>query len=268
MVKKYQDQIGQNIVRNKIRYDLEIISDLIKPKSKILDIGCSDGELLKFLKKNKKTDCYGLEVSQKKVSESLSKGLSVIQGDAEVDLEYYPDQHFDYAILSQTIQATSDPKKILEEMLRIAKYAIISLPNFANIKNRLQLLFKGKMPVSESLPYEWYNTPNIHFCSISDFEDLCAEMNLEIKEKVFLTSKHKLINFAGTRFFANLFAEYGIFLITQNTFAPTHQEEFIFNKNIEKELGYSFSMSQKSRFLKKLPKLLFCRTFRTFKNLF
>lgn len=228
--------IGQNIIRHKIRYDLEIISGLVEEKTKILDIGCSDGELLEFLKKHKKIDGSGLEISQIAVSKALSKGLSVIQGDAENDLTYYPDQKFDYAILSQTIQTTKDPKKMLEEMLRIAKFAIISLPNFANIKNRLHLLLKGSMPVSKSLPFEWYNTPNIHFCSILDFENLCQEMNLTIEKKVFLTSKHKLINFPGSSLMANLFAEYGIFLITKNELLPNSQEEFAFNKDLEKKL--------------------------------
>lgn len=231
-----KEQIGQNIVRHKIRYDLEIISDFIKPKSKILDIGCSDGELLEFLKKHKKVDGAGLEISQKQVSKALSKGLSVIQGDAENDLTYYPDQNFDYAILSQTIQATRNPKKILEEMLRIAKFAVISLPNFANVKNRLHLFLKGTMPVSKALPFDWHNTPNIHFCSIKDFENLCQEMDLIIEKKTFLTSKHKLINFAGSDIIANLFAEYGIFLITKNEFAPTGQEEFAFKKKLKKQL--------------------------------
>jgi len=222
--------IGQNIVKHEIRYDLEIISQLIKPNSKALDIGCGNGELLEFLKKNKNVDGRGLEISQAQVSKALMNGLSVIQGNAEEDLTFYPNRSFDYAILSQTIQATHDPKKILEEMLRIAEFAIISLPNFAHFKNRLHLLFKGSMPVSETIPYQWYDTPNIHFCSIKDFEQLCGSLNFKVEKKVFLTAKHKLISFFGHERIANLFAEYGIFLITKNELAATNQEEFVFKK--------------------------------------
>jgi methionine biosynthesis protein MetW len=224
------ENIGENIVRHNIRYDLEIISYLIKPKSKVLDIGCGNGELLEFLKKTKNVDGRGLEISQKSVSTALSKGISVIQGDAERDLTYYPNNNFDYAILSQTIQATHNPKEILEEMLRIAKYAIVSLPNFAHIKNRLYLLFKGSMPVSKTLPFKWYETPNIHFCSIEDFEKLCKELNFSIENKTFLTNKHRLMSFFGYKKIANLFAEYGIFLITKNELSATFQEEIIFDK--------------------------------------
>jgi methionine biosynthesis protein MetW len=228
--------IGQNIITRQIRYDLEIIASLIKPSSKVLDIGCGDGELLDFLQKNKKIDGRGLEISQAQVSKSLIRGLSVIQGDAENDLTFYPDESFDYAILSQTIQATRNPKKILEEMLRIAKFAIISLPNFAHLKNRLHLLLKGTMPVNKNIPFQWYETPNIHFCSIHDFEKLCAELNYEIEKKIFLTSKHRLISFFGHKLIANLFAEYGIFLIAKKEFLAAMQEEFIFPKMID--LGF------------------------------
>jgi methionine biosynthesis protein MetW len=162
--------IGQNIVKHQIRYDLEIIAQLIKPKSKVLDIGCGDGELMEFLQKSKNVDARGLEISQEQVSQVLMRGLSAIHGNAENDLSFYPDRSFDYAILSQTIQATQKPKEILEEMLRVAEYAIVSLPNFAHYKNRLHLLFKGSMPVNKNIPFEWFETPNIHFCSIKDFE--------------------------------------------------------------------------------------------------
>ena len=161
------------------------------------------------------------------------------------DLTYYPNNNFDYAILSQTIQATHQPKEILKEMLRTAKYAVISLPNFAHIKNRLYLLFKGTMPVSKTLPYKWYETPNIHFCSVEDFENLCKELNYTVEKKIFLTSKYKLASFLSHKIFSNLFAEYGIFLITKNDLAPTFQEELVFNKersfgnNVEMGFGYA-----------------------------
>ncbi|MBM5782232.1 MAG: methionine biosynthesis protein MetW [Pelagibacterales bacterium] len=222
--------IGENIVKHHIRYDLEIIAQLIEPNKKVLDIGCGDGELLEFLKNTKNIDARGLELSQKQVSNALARGISVIQGDAEKDLSYYPDQNFDYAILSQTLQATHRPKEILEEMLRIAKFGIVSLPNFAHFKNRLHLFLKGTMPVNKSIPFQWYETPNIHFCSIEDFENLCKELGLIIQQKTFLTSKHRLISFFGHKKIANLFAEYGIFLITKKELAPTFQEELIFEK--------------------------------------
>lgn len=222
-------QTTQNIAKNKIRYDLEIIASLIKPNAKVLDIGCGNGELLNFLKKNKNTDGRGLEISQSQVSKALTNGISVIQGNAEKDLSFYPDQDFDFAILSQTIQATRKPKDILEEMLRVAKFAIISLPNFAHFKNRLYLLGKGRMPVSKLLPFEWYETPNIHFCSIKDFENLCHELNFRIQKKIFLTSKHPLSPILSHDLIANFFAEYGIFLVTKNDLAPTYQEEYVFN---------------------------------------
>jgi methionine biosynthesis protein MetW len=173
MSKPSDKKIGSAIRKNHIRFDLEIISDLIEPDSKVLDIGCGNGELLKYLKENKNTDGRGLELSSVSVSEAVRGGISVIQGDAEKDLVYYPDNSFDYAILSQTIQAMHNPKDIMEQMLRIAKFAIISLPNFAYFRNRSYLMFKGTMPVSETIPYQWYDTPNIHFCSIKDFKKLC-----------------------------------------------------------------------------------------------
>lgn len=226
-----QQNIGENIVKHNIRFDLELIAQFIKPKAKVLDIGCGNGELLSFLKETKNVDARGLELSQASVSSALSKGISAIQGDAEKDLTYYPDNNFDYAILSQTIQATKNPKEILQEMLRIADYAIVSLPNFAHIKNRLYLLFKGTMPVSKTLPFAWYDTPNIHFCSIQDFEDLCNELNFIVEKKVFLTNKYRLSNFLGNKIFSNLFAQYGIFLISKKDLAGATQEEISFKDN-------------------------------------
>jgi methionine biosynthesis protein MetW len=219
--------IGENIIKHQIRYDLEIITQLIKPGAKVLDIGCGDGELLEFLKKHKNADARGLEISQLQVSRALARGLSVIQGDAEHNITFYPNRTFDYAILSQTLQATQKPKEMLQEMMRVAEYGIVSLPNFAHYKNRLHLLFKGVMPVNKTIPFEWYETPNIHFCSICDFEKLCNELNFTIEKKIFLTSKHRLISFFGHEIIANIFAEYGIFLIKKKEFAPTAQEEFI-----------------------------------------
>jgi methionine biosynthesis protein MetW len=222
--------IGENIITHKIRYDHEIIANIIKSKSKVLDIGCGSGDLLYHLKKSKGIDCRGIEISQEMIAKCLVRGLSVIHGDANCELHFYPDSSFDYAILGQTIQAMNNPQDILEEMLRIAKYAIISLPNFANYKNRLHLMFKGTMPVNKTIPFQWFETPNIHFCSIRDFENLCKKMNLTIEKKIFLTSKHRLINVFGQEIIANFFADYGIFLIRKDEFCHTGQEEFAFKK--------------------------------------
>jgi methionine biosynthesis protein MetW len=231
--------IGQNIVSHQIRYDLEIIANLIKPNSKVLDIGCGDGELMQFLKKNKNVDARGLEISQQKVSKALMSGLSVIHGNADDDLSAYPNQSFDYTVLSQTLQATQNPKEVLEEMLRISRFAIVSLPNFAHIQNRLHLMLKGTMPVNKTIPFEWYETPNIHFCSIHDFEKLCANLNFKIEKRFFLTSKKQLLTPICRFFIANLFAQYGIFLISKKEFSPTLQEEFAFGR--ETNLGFGTS---------------------------
>lgn len=208
----------------KLRFDLGFIANLINEKSKVLDIGCGDGELLLNLKHQKKIEGRGIEISHNLVSKALIRGLSVIHGNAENDLAIYPNNSFDYAVLSQTIQATNNPPKILLEMLRIAKYGIVSIPNFAHIQNRFQLMFKGKMPVNKTLPYQWYETPNIHFCSITDFEKLCFDLDIIIEKKIFLTANHHLLGLFSHELFANLFAKYGIFLITRNEFKTTSQE--------------------------------------------
>jgi methionine biosynthesis protein MetW len=233
--------ITSSIAKRKIRFDLELIAQFIVPNSKVLDIGCGDGELLEFLRSHKNVDGRGLEISHLQTSRALMRGLSVIQGNAETDLSYYPDRSFDFAVLSQTIQAMRDPKKILQEMLRIAEFAIVSLPNFAHFKNRFHLLLQGTMPVNKSIPFQWYDTPNIHFCSIKDFENLCHDLGFKIYQHRYITYKHRLRSFFGCKKIANLCAEYGIFLITKSEFASTNQEEFAFTKNLAKKLSPAFS---------------------------
>lgn len=220
--------IGAAIRKSKIRSDLEIVANLIKEKSKVLDIGCGNGDLLHYLKTNKQVDGRGLEIMQEDVSEAVARGISVMQGNAESDLAYYPDNSFDYAILGHTIQAIHNPEEVMEQMLRIAKFAIVSFPNFAHYKNRLYISLKGKMPVSKTIPYQWYDTPNIHFCSIKDFEELCLKMNFTVKNRTYLTNQGKLENFTSL---ANLFAEYAIFLITKNEIALATQEQMVFSKS-------------------------------------
>ena len=226
----------QSINPNEIRLDLKIIADLIKPNSKVLDIGCGNGQLLNFLKQNKNIDGRGLEISHTEVSKALIKGLSVIQGNAENDLVIYPDNSFDYAVLSQTIQATHNPPKILLEVLRIAKYGIVSLPNFAHFQNRFEIMFKGKMPVNKAIPFQWYETPNIHFCSIKDFEKLCFDLDIILEKKMFISSSNKILGFFSKEFFANCVARYGVFLISKNEYSKSEQEEFDFRKFMN--LGY------------------------------
>jgi len=219
-------EITQNIAVNHIRNDLEIISQIIKNNSKVIDIGCGNGELLYWLKTNHNCQVQGIEICEKKAIEAVKKGVFVLNGEATHNLKYYPDNSFDYAILSQTIQATQDPKLILEEMVRIANFIIISLPNFAHLNNRLQLLFKGKMPVNKNIPFQWFNTPNIHFCSILDFEEFCQKLNLFIIKKTFLTNKNKFPKLLNYSFFANLFAQFGIFLISKNEIVENKELNF------------------------------------------
>tara|TARA_B100000282_G_C31689447_1_gene470772 strand:- start:398 stop:1003 length:606 start_codon:yes stop_codon:yes gene_type:complete len=198
---------------NNLRKDLNLIANLIEDDAKIIDIGCGDGELLDFLSKNKNAKIQGLEIDQKKVNKCVAKGLSVIQGDADKDLSLYPEKSFEYVILSQTIQATLEPKKILSELTRIGEKVIVSIPNFGFWKVRLDLLFKGKMPITRKLNSTWFDTDNIHLCTIFDFLELCDQLNLKVKQTVTITSK-KQKKFSGKPSIKeNIFAEEAIFLI-------------------------------------------------------
>ena len=196
-----------------LRKDLDLIANLVEDNSKVIDIGCGNGELLNFLSKNKNSKIQGLEINQKKVNKCVSKGLSVIQGDADKDLGLYPEKSFDYVILSQTIQATLEPKKILTELTRIGKRVIVSIPNFGFWKVRLDLLVKGKMPITSKLNSTWFETENIHLCTISDFTDLCDQLNLKIKQTVTIASNKQKMFFGKPNKLENIFAEEAIFLI-------------------------------------------------------
>ena len=196
-----------------LRKDLDLIANLVEDNSKVIDIGCGNGELLNFLSKNKNSKIQGLEINQKKVNKCVSKGLSVIQGDADKDLGLYPEKSFDYVILSQTIQATLEPEKILTELTRIGKRVIVSIPNFGFWKVRLDLLIKGKMPITSKLDSTWFETENIHLCTISDFIDLCDQLNLKIKQTVTIASNKQKMFFGKPNKLANIFAEEAIFLI-------------------------------------------------------
>lgn len=196
-----------------LRPSLRVIADLVAAGSKVLDIGCGNGELLTWLAKEKSVDGRGLELSQTGVNASIANGLSVVQGDADIDLQYYPDKAYDYVILSQTLQTTKDPKVVLANLVRIGKHVIVAVPNFGYWKNRAYLGFLGRMPVTRTLSYQWYDTPNIHFCTISDFVELCDLMNIEIEKRVYVDNRGVPSYFQGKGAFANLFGQEGIFML-------------------------------------------------------
>src|SRR5213595_1823917 len=157
--------------------DLILVGEMVERGAKVLDVGCGDGELLRLLADMRDVDGRGIEISREGVNECVAKGLAVIQGDADTDLNDYPDDAFDYVILSQTLQAVRQPRVVLENMLRIGRYAVVSFPNFGHWKIRLQVGFGGHMPSTDNLPYAWWDSPNIHFCTIKDFRDLCDVAN-------------------------------------------------------------------------------------------
>ena len=190
------------------------IVKLVKENSKILDLGCGSGALFKMLVDKKNTKGVGVEIDENCVIEALEKGLSVIQGDLDEGLKQFPDKSFDYAILNQTLQSTNNPELVVDEMLRVAKRSIVSFPNFAYWKVRFYLFFKGKMPKSKSLPYEWYNTPNIHLLTVNDFFEFCKKRNIKIEESVYLTRK-KARSGILIRTITNFFTEEAVFVISK-----------------------------------------------------
>tara|TARA_B100002052_G_scaffold138832_1_gene127272 strand:+ start:362 stop:958 length:597 start_codon:yes stop_codon:yes gene_type:complete len=196
-----------------MKQEFKVISQLIEEKSQALDVGCGDGELIEYLLKNKTKDIRGLEISKEKVQNCLSKGLTVIEGDAENDLKQFPDLSFDYVILSQTLQAFLNPEIVIQELLRVGKRAIVTIPNFGHWKVRIDLLIKGTMPVTKSLPNEWYNTPNLHMCTIQDFYNFCEKRNIKIYKSLSLNGE-KISNISISNLkYKNLISELGIFLL-------------------------------------------------------
>jgi len=174
-----------------IKPNYKVVSELIKPNSKVLDLGCGDGSLLKMLHEVKNVTGVGIEIDQHMVLRTLEKGLSVIQDDIDEGLKAFRDKEYDYVILNQTLQSTEKPDYVMDEMLRVGKKAVVSFPNFGYWKVRIYLLFKGKMPKSERLPYEWYNTPNIHLLTIKDFYEFCDKRNIKIEKAIFLTKSKR-----------------------------------------------------------------------------
>jgi len=193
--------------------EYKIISDIIIKNSRVLDVGCDDGILMEFLKENKNVDIRGIEISKEKVQTCISKGLTVIEGNAELDLKQFPNKSFDYVVLGQTLQAFINPEIVIKELLRVGKKAIVTIPNFGHWKVRLNLLIKGTMPVTKTLPNNWYNTPNIHMCTIKDFFKFSEIIHFKIFKSLALINKNVSTIKNSNLFTKNLFSELGIFLI-------------------------------------------------------
>jgi methionine biosynthesis protein MetW len=196
-----------------MKKEFKIISELIENNTRVLDVGCGDGTLMKYLKDEKNVDTRGLEISKNNVQNCTSKGLSVIEGNAEKDLHQFPNLSFDYVVLSQTLQAFYNPEKVIDDLLRVANKAIVTIPNFGHWKVRIHLLLKGTMPVTKTLPNEWYNTPNLHMCTIKDFFNFCSKKKIELYKSIALNGeKTSPINSENINI-RNLSSELGIFLI-------------------------------------------------------
>ena len=196
-----------------MKQEFNIIANNIESGTRVLDVGCGDGVLIEYLKKEKNIDVRGLEISKDKVQNCISKGLTVIEGNAEIDLKQFPDNSFDYVVLSQTLQAFINPELVIKELLRVGKRAIITIPNFGFWKIRLHLLIKGSMPVTKTLPDEWYNTPNLHMCTIKDFVEFSNKINFKIFKSIAMNKKKTSLINNKNLFIKNLFSELGIFLI-------------------------------------------------------
>ena len=195
--------------------EYKIISNMIIENSRVLDVGCDDGTLMEFLRHNKNVDIRGIEISKEKVQICISKGLTVIEGNAELDLKQFPNNSFDYVVLGQTLQAFVNPELVINELLRVGKKAIVTIPNFGYWKVRFHLLFKGTMPITKTLPDEWYNTPNIHMCTIKDFFYFVKSKDIKIFKSLALNNLNTSLINDGNLGIKNLFADLGIFLIEE-----------------------------------------------------
>ena len=199
--------------RTNLRSDLRLIAEKIESDSRVLDVGCGDGALLGFLKREKQTDGRGIELSMDGVRECVSNGLSVVQGDADTDLDAYPDDAFDYVVLSQTLQATHQPRRVVENLVRIGQRTILSFPNFGHLSVRWNLSFGGRMPVTGNLPDSWYDTPNIHHCTIHDFIRLCDEIDADIEDAIALDRDGLPLAYSACALRANLLAPQAMFVL-------------------------------------------------------
>lgn len=199
------------------RVDHLLIAEMVPSGARVLDIGCGDGELLSLLEAERHVDGRGIELRQSNVNLCVARGLSVVQGDADQDLEHYPDKAFDYAILSQTLQATRHPRYVLEQLLRIGQHAIVSFPNFGNWRIRLQFLVQGRMPVTPSLPEPWHETQNIHHCTIKDFLALCETVDAKVERTLALNAYGQRMGLRMPLSWYNLIGEQAVFLLTRNS---------------------------------------------------
>jgi len=201
--------------RDRLRRDLRVIADMIEPQARVLDIGCGDGALLHYLEREKGADARGVELSQSGVNACVGQGLSVIQGDADSDLDAYPTGAFDVVVLSQTLQATRQPRRVLETLVRIGNRAIVSFPNFGYWRVRLGLLARGRMPITPLLDHSWYDSPNIHLCTIRDFVALCDEIDARIERSAALDRHGRPFTLDPRGALANLLAEQSVFVLTR-----------------------------------------------------
>jgi len=202
--------------RDKIRADLQLVADMIEPGTRVLDIGCGEGALLAYLVHFRQVDGRGIELSRDGVNALVAAGLPVIQGDAETDLKTYPDKAFDYVVLSQTVQAMHDVRGVLHELLRIGRRAIVSFPNFGHWRVRAHLALKGRMPVTETLPDAWFDTPNIHHCTIADFLNLCDAMGITIERALAVKADGVAHRFSTASFTTNLLSEQAVMLLSRD----------------------------------------------------
>jgi methionine biosynthesis protein MetW len=198
-----------------MRFDLQIIASLVAPQTRVLDLGCGRGELIDYLQKNKRVEGYGIEIDEKEVIEGIERGLSIVQGDLNTETGDFADRSFDYVILSQTLQQVYNPEMVIGEMLRIGKRGIVSFPCFNHIAIKLQLLARSRAPVTEELPYEWYNTPNIRVITWRDFHKFCSDREIDIVRKIAIATHHRAETGKIVRRLPNWFAKYGIFLVSR-----------------------------------------------------